>query len=474
MAPRDASGGYYPPNGGYPSGGYRAPVDPNYDPNQVLANSESQAVNQEQARYDNEFFAKKWFDDADTEGARQRGRAAGQQELAAHSAQLAASMDTRPGPPLTAMNYQAMSHQDLYNAVHVNMDPGGIGDASHAWTKLGELLGTMSQQMSEASNSSASGWTGAAADNARALHSAAAQWSANASNGAQLAATNLAAQSAAAQTAQTSVPPPRNFSFWDGVKDLAAAGISPVLGASMLTGQLTEQSAAHTAAAQAVQAYDQNLGQSSQEMPAVSSPPVMGSAGGSAGGTGLGGGGGYGSGGGGYGSAGGAPHMPSPNVPNMPNAGTTAQGAGAYSGAPASAPWQGGGLANSAVSDPSGGYGGLPMGGYSATGAGGYGVGGAGGARAGYGASGMGGAPSGARSGVGAPSASSAEYGAMNGGAAGARGAAGQPGMGGPMGAARKRGGEDIEHRHASYLIEPDTNSIFGTDQKTVPPVIGG
>ncbi|GHF48978.1 uncharacterized protein YukE [Amycolatopsis bartoniae] len=44
-----------------------------------------------------------------------------------------------------------------------------------------------------------------------------------------------------------------------------------------------------------------------------------------------------------------------------------------------------------------------------------------------------------------------------------------------PMGAAgqRGRGEEDEEHQRPDYLIEPDPDSIFGTDVRTTPPVIG-
>jgi hypothetical protein len=64
----------------------------------------------------------------------------------------------------------------------------------------------------------------------------------------------------------------------------------------------------------------------------------------------------------------------------------------------------------------------------------------------------------------------------MESGAAGARGAAGSSGTGG-MGAGRgggSRGQGDGEHKRASYLVEADPDSIFGTDERTAPPVIGG
>jgi hypothetical protein len=52
---------------------------------------------------------------------------------------------------------------------------------------------------------------------------------------------------------------------------------------------------------------------------------------------------------------------------------------------------------------------------------------------------------------------------------------AGRGGMGGGVGAgARGQGGEDEEHTRASFLQEDDPEAIFGTDQVTAPPVIGG
>ncbi|MGW4489571.1 WXG100 family type VII secretion target [Amycolatopsis sp. NPDC004368] len=45
----------------------------------------------------------------------------------------------------------------------------------------------------------------------------------------------------------------------------------------------------------------------------------------------------------------------------------------------------------------------------------------------------------------------------------------------GPAGAAGRRGEEeeDAEHRRPDFLVEPDPDALFGTDQRTIPPVIG-
>ncbi|WP_158882164.1 hypothetical protein [Amycolatopsis anabasis] len=111
---------------------------------------------------------------------------------------------------------------------------------------------------------------------------------------------------------------------------------------------------------------------------------------------------------------------------------------------------------------PGGGYvpsGGLGSGSGGGPGAGGPGSGGAGGPGrtgsalpgGGPGAPGQPGAGGGPGSGRGAPG--------MGGG-----------GMGGGKGG---QGEEDAEHRTASYLQESDPDEIFGTDQRTAPPVIG-
>ncbi|MGH3625146.1 MAG: hypothetical protein ACRDQ5_25715, partial [Sciscionella sp.] len=86
---------------------------------------------------------------------------------------------------------------------------------------------------------------------------------------------------------------------------------------------------------------------------------------------------------------------------------------------------------------------------------------------------GVGGAPgsaeTSARPGAG-PGAAAAGEAAMRSGAAGRPGATGMGGVGaGPGG----RGGGDSEHKTASYLVESDTDDLFGTDQLTAPPVIG-
>ncbi|WP_033291412.1 hypothetical protein [Amycolatopsis jejuensis] len=103
----------------------------------------------------------------------------------------------------------------------------------------------------------------------------------------------------------------------------------------------------------------------------------------------------------------------------------------------------------------------------SGAGAAGFGPGAFGGAGFGPGGAGSGAAAGGAGAGAGG-------MGGMRGGAGGAgAGKAGAAGMGG-MGGARGGGkGEDDQEHTTKYLVEEDANELFGSDQLTVPPVIG-
>ncbi|MFD8497645.1 hypothetical protein [Amycolatopsis sp. NPDC059657] len=75
-------------------------------------------------------------------------------------------------------------------------------------------------------------------------------------------------------------------------------------------------------------------------------------------------------------------------------------------------------------------------------------------------------------SGAGMPGEGAARGGPA-GGNAGRGGRPGAPGMGGMPGGAKGQGEEDTEHQRPSYLVEADPESVFGTDAKTAPPVIG-
>ncbi|MET8993815.1 hypothetical protein [Amycolatopsis sp. NPDC004169] len=112
-----------------------------------------------------------------------------------------------------------------------------------------------------------------------------------------------------------------------------------------------------------------------------------------------------------------------------------------------------------------------PGGGGFGAGGGGFGPGSSSGAGSGTG-SGSGARGPGASTGTGVPGEGRPGATGVRGGPAGKPGSPGMGGMG--PGAKGGKGEEDTEHQRASYLVEADPESIFGgSDERTVPPVIG-
>ncbi|MGH3862908.1 MAG: hypothetical protein ACRDSQ_25590, partial [Actinokineospora sp.] len=80
-------------------------------------------------------------------------------------------------------------------------------------------------------------------------------------------------------------------------------------------------------------------------------------------------------------------------------------------------------------------------------------------------------------SGMGLPGMGGMAGAADDGHQAGRRGqgaGAGAGGMGAGGGRGQGQGQEDTEHETADFLLEHDPEGIFGTDEITAPPVIGG
>ncbi|WP_197523074.1 PPE domain-containing protein [Actinokineospora pegani] len=159
--------------------------------------------------------------------------------------------------------------------------------------------------------------------------------------------------------------------------------------------------------------------------------------------------------------------------------GQGAYGQGAY-GQGGGGPYGQGSYGQGGGSFGAGAYG---VGGAAGGGSGEHGAGGRGGA-GGFGArGGAGGFGGGAGAGMGAGAGAGEHGSGSRGGMAGGPGAAddgragGRGGQAGGMGGAGRgggQGGEDEEHERASFLIEDDPEAVFGTDEITAPPVIGG
>ncbi|WP_236790082.1 hypothetical protein [Amycolatopsis sp. GM8] len=459
--------------------------------------------------------SKGFFDAITNMVAQARAEQASSQQRSQQTQQLSQGVEYRSGlqPPGTV--YQGIDHQQLYNMVQT-VNPGQVTGVSTSWTQLANAMATFGQQLGQAANKSGATWKGDAAESAFSFVSGLGTWSDQSGQAAQLAADQVYNQSSAAETAKNNMPEPIPFSWSDEMKSWATSNPFDIVDNIDKSIQKQKDSQdAHDQAVQVMSAYDNNLYSAASKAPAFNPPPTFdgpgtGSVGHISGGlmgttsssfTGPAGGslgvGGTGAssapvgapGGGGSGSltgnlagftppaplAGGTKTGGSSTTPGR----TTAQGfrpptsnVGSSSGSD---------LGNTGL----GAMGGLPMGGmgggfggmdgdeYSsklgrggAGGGSGFGPGGSGGSAASSGSGGAGG-QSGARAG----GAGAAETAA----GAGRGGASGRPGMaGGGMGHGGKgQGSEDEEHQRPTWLVEPDPDEVFGTSERTAPPVIG-
>ncbi|MBP2322385.1 hypothetical protein JOF56_002770 [Kibdelosporangium banguiense] len=453
-----------------------------------------------------------------------------QDETSRDASVLAQGVTTRIAPAVPHSNYMSHPHENLEQMVKDGTSPGTSQDMSDDWIRLGNDMVGHQTTFVNAIGKSESEWRGTSGDKARQFMADVANYIGKAGQSAQLAGKQESLHSQALSNASNSMPKPIPFNVDQANADLKST-TNPFeyitkYSNYMITYQASQK--AHQEAADVVTTYDTSLS-SASTMPAFDTPPQMagatpppppppppgpgesggnGGTGGGTGGGGIGGGGGgtggagIGGGAGSGGGIGGGGRFPvgGGGGGGVGGGGGIGGGGGAGSGRPGTGtPGQGfepglggpggpggGGLNNNNPNFTGGGP--MPMGPMGGGFGGGddvrRGGGGTGGGRSGFGggagagAGGVGAGGAGGRGGFGAGAGVgglAAEQAAMGrGGAAGGVGGRGAAGGMGGMGAGRGQGGEDEEHERPSYLVEPDPDSTFGTDEMTAPPVIGG
>ncbi|MDI5978525.1 hypothetical protein [Amycolatopsis magusensis] len=407
-------------------------------------------------------------------------------------------------------DYLGHDHAQISGYVNNNLKPEQIVQVSDAYHQLHKDFKDFATSLGDAVSKSMGAWEGEGASSARKYFSSLATWSDGNSENAKLASEVMFQQADAATRAKNKMPEEIPF---DWNTEMDKWGSNPLDLISNINNSIdtyNQSQQAHSEAAGVMSAYDKELYEAASKQPVFAEPPKFDDgSGGSV--TPPGGNGNDGTSGSGFdgGSAGSIPGGGSSGIGGgsgvgsggSGSVGTPAQlqdgskiGAGSLSSNTNLAGYQppnfsntGGGNLNPTTTSP---YAPMPMGGMGQFGPGGGGGGaadynskiGRGGGGAGGGGGfgpGGGGAGAGASSGagmakpggVGAAEAAGRGMGGPGGGA-GARGA----GMGGGMGGAGGRGGqgeEDQEHTRPAYLLEGDPDEIFGTDQRTAPPVIG-
>lgn len=398
-------------------------------------------------------------------------------------------------------DYMGFSHEELTEMVST-INAGQVGSISQLWADLGNSFVQFSNDLSDAMNATKSEWQGPAGEAARDYTSRLGNWFGAAGHAAEEGGMGVSRQSDAGGLTQNAMPEPIEFSMADATSMMASSGpFEWASTAGEIQQRFEEKALRHQEAARIVEQYDRELYDSARAMPDLGRPPMM---------TGD----------------GGEPPIPPPPPRQWPperrtvppdtggddrvvdtRTGETGDDKGQTTkqetvitppetkppvpptpprppvvpppvtppvvppvGPPIGGPGRGPGDA---------GRGGAGRGGVGAGrgpgGAGGRGAGGPGsgfGPRGGPGGAGVPGA--GARGGPGAGMGPLGGQGAPGrGGSAGAGGRGGAGGM--PMGGGspRGQGEEDGEHKRPDYLIEPDPDEVFGTDEMTAPPVIG-
>ncbi|MBW4716384.1 hypothetical protein [Saccharothrix obliqua] len=413
---------------------------------------------------------------------------------------------TRTAPAAPEAHYPGIPHQQLYDSVHEEVDPGQVDEMGTTWTRVGNTLTAFHEAIAKAITDSEDDWRGEAGDGARRALAALGNRAGETGVSAQLAGTLFTQQARALTDAKNSVPPPAEPFDVEAANARLMSITDPARFAAQVAADralFEQQQRDHQEAARVVETYDRTVAQTAAAQPAFAPPPPeqqqqQVSAESTA-------------------RSGTDDHAPvrpmshdttksagTEEVPRTeksivdakPPVGVTQPSGTGH----VPVPPPGGRTAAAAVdraaevnrvseadrerkgATAAGTAGGIAGGGIAGGGTGG---GARGGARGGGGVSGKGvaGVPGQARGGgaVGGGPVSGVRGDAGKSGSGGGRpgGAPARGGRGGPVGGLGgfappvARGEEDVEHQTPSYLLEPDPDDVFGAPGATAPPVIG-
>ncbi|TVT62188.1 hypothetical protein FNH05_01580, partial [Amycolatopsis rhizosphaerae] len=127
------------------------------------------------------------------------------------------------GLPASNTNYKAVPHPELQGYVDNGLNAGQIGEMSNGYHVMASTLAQIATTLNDGINRSQSEWQGNAADSARNFFAGTRDWADGNSKNMQLASEVTYQQSAAAQTAKTSMPAPVPFSWSDEMKSWATS-----------------------------------------------------------------------------------------------------------------------------------------------------------------------------------------------------------------------------------------------------------
>lgn len=123
-------------------------------------------------------------------------------------------------------NWASRSHRELYDSVHNNNDPGQTGEIGSEWGQFGTELTESAQVISERVAATETGWTGEAADGARASIKMLADWITQTAQTAVEVGNRVADQSRIMETARATMPEVVEFSWDAATQTMSGGGLS--------------------------------------------------------------------------------------------------------------------------------------------------------------------------------------------------------------------------------------------------------
>ncbi|WIX86027.1 hypothetical protein [Amycolatopsis sp. DG1A-15b] len=188
---------------------------------------------------------------------------------------------TRGDAPAPGQNYAASSHEDLYNMVHENMNPGDLDDRGRVANKLGNWLADVSNAANDAVNSSEIQWQGSGAAQAHGFFQSTAAYTGDTANAAQLSSNRYSQQAAAADYAQKNMPEPTGFNQQAEItKATVQYQSGDVVGATQTMNDVAakqqQADAAHQQAVQVLQNLDSTYHETASTQPTYTPPPQLG------------------------------------------------------------------------------------------------------------------------------------------------------------------------------------------------------
>ncbi|MGH3518512.1 MAG: hypothetical protein ACRDQ7_14060, partial [Haloechinothrix sp.] len=194
---------------------------------------------------------------------------------------LARGQEFRGEQPHPDADYQGHSHEQLYDMVHVEMNPDDLDERGRAANAFGNWVQEVADETQRALRLDSAAWQGEAAEAAGSFMADSAAWLDNAGQSSYLISNQYSTQTEAAGTAKNSMPEPTGFSQEaEMAKVRQQAGSGNLIGAvstyAAISEKQAEAQARHEEAARVMHTMDGNYAQSAGQQPAFSAPPTLG------------------------------------------------------------------------------------------------------------------------------------------------------------------------------------------------------